>query len=261
MTEIERTVPIFQGGSPTWGYLEKSVLDELIADALDEYLYKQVQLQPLSHLFNATYTDNSTFWNKTLEGKHHFQGMRVRLQGFHLTEWMPSSPGRYYTHEAQASREQAGYYRGSEMREYKPDGKRFMVFGGIGSVRLAANLSNNTYFLGASSTGITHQGIPVILQEQQYLQIIQIIKNHGGCFTNLVGTLQIFPPHRRLIQYPQKIEKYYLALKSVEVIRPSRNDELLATVSIAFQRRSGDIGDKGWSFCSFNQILACLITA
>ncbi len=236
MDEIERSVPNFRGGNSDFLPLRRNELVELLADVLDTLLYRNIQPQLPSRPIVSTYRDNQTFWHEALSDDHRW-GTRVRLLGFHLIEWMPSAPGQYFTLNAKSLRNKAEYYYISDKGEYHPTGKRFMVEGGIGSVRLGAKVidSKNTFFLGASSTGISHQGIPIALYESEYHQVIQIIKEHGGCFTNLTGTLQKLPTELSLIQYDRQVPKLCLVLDDLEIIRPSLNSELLTTIAIAFQ--------------------------
>jgi len=207
MTEFERSVPQFRGGSISGENIDKNSFIELFADVFDTLLYQKLQAQSSSKSIDRAYTDNQTFWNDALKGLH-FQSMHLQLQGFHLTEWIPSAPGRYFTSDAEKSREEAQRYINPHFDEYLPVGKEYMVLGGVGSVRLKAKFINSksTYFLGASSTGISHQGIPIALLEAEYRQVIETIKNQGGCFANLVGTLQILPTSMALIHYDRKVD-------------------------------------------------------
>src|SRR5258707_281069 len=100
----------------------------------------------------------------------HFPEAYVSLKGFALTEWVPFAPGRYYTSQAIHDREFALQFVSRERDEYTPNGKISMVRGGIGTIRLAGKelAGHATYFLGASSSGITHQGIPIALTSDDY---------------------------------------------------------------------------------------------
>ncbi len=266
MTEIETSLPIFQGGNER--IVRPDDFVRLFADVFDTLLYKQLQLQSRPLTVDRTYTDNRTFWHDALRGLH-FQGMRIFLQGFHLTEWMPSAPGRYFTPNAEASRKEAQHYIAYGRAErYLPLGKLRMVLGGVGSVRLGAKAidSSIVYFLGASSTGISHQGIPVALPESEYRKAIQVIKERGGCSANLVGSLRALPTSMSIIHYDREIPRYCFFAEEVEVIRPSTEAELLTTVAIMFPSRYPTWDDKerdftkdgyttrfpkSWSFCSF----------
>lgn len=264
MIHIERSIPIFRG------VYERSLRERLIVllrDAFDLLLYKNLSSQSQPQTFDQTYTDNKVFWKDALAGRQ-FQSMRVRLENFHLTEWLPSAPGRYYLKQSEEKRKQAQKYIAETGRrqEYLPLGKQYMWLGGIGSVRLGAKIidSKSIYFLCASSTGISHQGIPVALTESQYRQVIQTIKEHGGCLVNLVGSLRLIDYSQSIIRHVRGIPKYCLFTESVSVIRPSLEKELLTTVAITFASErtyphkeftkagyTTILDCKHWSFCSF----------
>lgn len=145
-----------------------------------------------------------------------------------------------------------------------------MVLGGVGSVRLAAKYIDSKifYFLCASSTGISHQGIPLAMSESQYREVIPLINEHGGCLVNLVGSLQIFPSLINHVNYDVGISKYCFYVEDVEIKRVSLETELLTSIAIMFPSHYPTWGDeitsrkflgqelttdliKSWSFCSF----------
>jgi hypothetical protein len=231
--------------------INEEEITEVLADALDSGLYNKLRIQSSPRRVNKSYTDNETFWSDALQ-RQHFVSMRVRLEGFHLTEWIPSAPGRYFRPQAKRSRTEAEGLYLIERNEYLLDGKRFMMLGGVGSFRLGPRELNGKgyYFLGASSTGISHEGIPIALDELKYHQVIQKIKMYGGYKVTLVGTLQLLPLDMSPIQYDRDIPKYYLVLDDIEDAYPSPRLAVFATVAIAFQL-SQDIRRQGWSFCAF----------
>lgn len=126
MTEIEICLPVFRGINDR--IVSQNDFVRLLADFFDTLLYEQLQLQSRAFETDYTYTDNSKFWHDSLAGLH-FQGTRISLQSFHLTEWIPSAPGRYFTPEASKSRRKAQDYL-VPGKEYLPLGKLRMVLGG-----------------------------------------------------------------------------------------------------------------------------------
>lgn len=264
MAEIEQSLPIFRGVNDR--VVNRNDFVRLFADVFDTLLYEKLQIQTTSRPVDRSYTNNKIFWDEALN-KRLFQGLRVQLKGFHLTEWIPSAPGRYFTPNAHLLRESAQELYGAYGKpEYLPLGKNYMILGGVGSVRLKAKLldTNNTYILGASSTGISHQGIPVAMFESEYRQVMHIIRKYGGCYANLIGTIQILPVSTSLIQYDREIPRYCLFLEKIEIQRPSLTKELLITAAITFPSsyhsydrskfsRNGYPNDfeKSWAFCSF----------
>lgn len=268
MPDFERIHRFFRGGTrlngPSFGRLIRDDLLLLLADVFNLLLYKKIDSRPSSRPIDCIYTDNEMFWRDALNKKH-FQAMRIGLHGFHLMEWLPSAPGRYFTPHAPFSR------RVAETREYDPilgeylpDGKSHMVRGGIGSLRLGAKRigPDTMYFLGASSTGISHQGIPVVLHEMDYAQLIGTIHAYGGCVANVVGTLQIFQSSVMAqdnynLRYDQKVPRYCLVVDRVDTVRPSDTSILLATVAIIFPASiETTVFKKAWSYASFNPGLA-----
>lgn len=266
MEDFEKSQPAFQGSVHI-----KRAFGDAIADVFNTLVYKKLALSSpvqAQDEVDRTYTTNKTFWEESLNGRH-FESMRINLRGFHLTEWIPSSPGRYYMPDAARNRRMANDFLSSDVREvYAPRGKDEMVLGGVGSLRLRAKTieSQFTHFLGASSTGVTHQGIPLAMPDSTYRAVIQVIKEHGGCYANVYGSLRVLSLNNFMIRYWRQIPRYCLFVDDIEVIRPSSRDELIATVAIMFPT-SADISSdrdrlslegydssfkKLWSFCSFN---------
>jgi hypothetical protein len=133
-----------------------------------------------------------------------------------------------------------------------------MVRGGIGTVRLAEKSISGKYiyFLGASSTGIAHQGIPIALPLEEYRKVIHIIKDRGGCKVKLVGSLQTMTEDFPSLDFDEVIPRYCLFAEEVTVKKPSICNELLTTVAIMFTSTEGerhyDDIDKSWTFYSFH---------
>ena len=238
--------------------INRDDLIELLADAIDVATYGRSTLIESRGVVDYTYTDNQAFWTDALDRKL-LPGMRINLQRFHMIQWLPSAPGRYYASDAVKLRERAQSYlrqRGDVEVEYIPLGKGLMVLGGVGSVRLGERSvdSEKVYPLGASSTGISHQGIPIMLTQREYRKLIPYL-TEGGCLANLTGTLQIIPIGEQLIQYDRQTPKYILFVDQVKIIKSS--ERLLVTVAVTFSSESRDYyqyrkTDKLWSFCSFD---------
>ena len=239
----------------------------LFADFFDILLYK-FPPKPRPSTVDYSYKDNQSFWEDAIKGAH-FEEMRIHLRNFHLTEWLPSAPGRYFTEEAVQSRIEAKHFFDPTKGEYRPFGKLRMVLGGVGSLRLGAKLVDAAYthFLGASSTGVTHEGIPVAMSKEQFRCVIDPIKKNGGCITNLTGSLRVLPTSISTIQYDRDIPRYCFFVDEFDVIEPSSEDQLLANVAIMFPSKYYHYDDrenpelimggyttnmiKMWSFCSF----------
>lgn len=214
------------------------------------------------------FSTNEEFWSRMLSGKLH-EGSSIRLEGFHIMEWTPTSPGRYFTPEATAKRENAREFVSRNRNEYLPLGKQYMMLGGIGSCRLKGRIIDGNWysFLGASSTGISHQGVPLIVPEAEHSLVVDLLATSGGCYCNIVGQLRVMPPKLSLIQYKRNIPNYFLFVQSIDLLEPSPNNVLLATASVIYSgsydwhggreesfEMDGFTSEihKGWTFCSFN---------
>lgn len=243
------------------GFLGKRDIAKLLTDLFSLPLYQKIQTsgkssdQPLPLLM---YTDNQAFWQDAM-AKRHFQTMRVQLKHFHLLEWLPSAPGRYFTEAALLSRREADTDLDPMRDEYGLYGKYQMIQGGIGSFRLAAKRidTNQIYFLGATSTGVSHEGIPVALTETDYQHVIPCIHNYGGCLVDLEGTLQILQGASESLNarfsfcYDPGIPRYCLAVDHLRILQPSY-ENLIVTAAIAFSiDMSRSRSTKAWSFYAF----------
>jgi len=243
----------FNSGSSN---LNREEVVQLLGDALDLLVYNNGKDSENreDYPFPKNYYDNSNFWEYALNG-HLLEGMKVRLRNFHLMQWLPLAPGRYYTREATRKRlkAQSHIIQRGRGREYLPLGKELMFLGGIGSVRLGARTFNSrtVYLLGASSTGSSHQGIPVIVPEEEYQKVVPFLVK-GGCLTNLEGYLRIFPVKDSLIQYDRQIPRYAIFIDNVQTIKSS--EQLLVTVGVTFgfEDTRHEPTNKSWSFCSFD---------
>jgi len=263
MGAIERVNERFQGMNH--GEIRREDLLNIFLDIFDTIRYGNIAVVPAGHITDSTYLNNEMFWSDAKSNRH-FEGMRVALKGFHLTEWLPSSPGRYYTMKARKSRELAEHHVNHDRGEYNTLGKYSMILGGVGCVRLLSKdfRSDLIYFLCASSTGIAHQGIPIAITENAYRKAIQPIKEYGGCVADVVGTIRALPVLFPTLEYDPEIPKYCIFVESksdLNVIRDSNIDELLTTIAVTFsrpkhysneERRYGEIVyQKAWSFASF----------
>lgn len=262
---IERRYPHFQGGEENGQYIiRQDVAHELIT-ALSTVLYgKSNPSVPRPTTPDKTYMENKSYWRDALSDKH-FPGTVIVLEDFHLMEWLPFAPGRYYSENARYERRNATRQLSPSRNEYLPDGKRSMVRGGIGAIRLAEKIiGGETFcFLGATSTGVAHQGIPVALPIEEYRKVIPIIKERGGCRVNLVGTLRSLSDNIPSLRYGEGIPRFCLFVEEIKLLTVSELP-LLTTVAIMYNspieprsrwdaRRDDDprVVGKSWTFCSF----------
>lgn len=141
-----------------------------------------------------------------------------------------------------------------------------MVRGGIGTIRLGEKLvrGRTLYFLGASSTGVAHEGVPVAMSADQYRRVVPIIKDLGGCRATLVGTLTSMMDEMPTLRFDAPVPRYCFLAEEVQPTAAFYADELVTTVAVMFtsseeshfRDRSHQIdpriANKSWTFCSFH---------
>ena len=146
----------------------------------------------------------------------------VHLENFWLSEWMPLRPGLYHTNKARERRKDAQHHviagpggREAYRRDFEsllgrpvdpalldrfgapyshvfdPYGKKALVDGGFGCVRLRQHRMGGglTWFMGASSTPVAHEGMPVALSERHYSEVVHRVADEGKGWpiTSLAG--------------------------------------------------------------------------
>lgn len=234
-------------------------LIEVLIDALLNASYKSVSQSTVITTSSQyeEYTDNESFWRDALSQKL-YPGKRIKLKDFHIIEWLPFSPGCFFTPTAIQARKDALILWQDKLQEYSPNGKASMISGGIGSIRLAEKIvdENTIYFLGVSSSGISHEGIPIVLKSTCYNQIIELIKTHGGSKATLLGYLKQLPGNIISLNYAQGIPRYCFCTEEILSPKPSENNSLLVTVAIMFLTHPEKYinlssRNHSWSYCSF----------
>jgi len=248
----------FRGGEGDGRALEEYDVVKILNDTLKTILYGKVYPKGIPNQVDRSYFDNVSFWKDALSSQH-FPSAYIVLYDFHLLEWLPFSPGRYFTRNAENERRRAASKFSYKRYEYLPGGKGSMVRGGIGTIRLAEKNINGSKiaFLGASSTGIAHQGIPIAFPWEEYQKVIPIIKESGGCQVKLVGSLQTMTEDFPSLNYDENIPRYCLFAEEVIVKRASTHNELLTTIAIMFTAKQETRyyrgkREKSWTFCSFH---------
>ena len=201
-------------------------------------------------------SDNREFWD---EAGHFAEGQHILLSSFHVTEWMPASPGRYLTASARMEREKAKQFWAGD--EYLPLGKFGMILGGIGTVRLASKRTKFgvLHFLSATSSGDSNQGVPMCMPPEVHRQIVDSIKDYGGVVCDIAGTIQVLDRSIDRITFDRGIPRYVVLVDDVRVIRPSRPGSVRATASVLYggacreyERHYRSDRALGWSFAYFD---------
>ena len=239
----------------------------LFADLFSLAGYARSTYRKMSWSWKKGYSNNLEFWNDVLAGRLP-EGKRVTLKDFFVTAWVPTSPGLYFTPEAAEARVTAGEYYSEETDEYLQLGKNAMVLGGVGSVRLKSRSihDDRCHFLSASSTGVSHEGMPLVTKHTRFADL-DLLNNAGGFKAHIQGTLWSLPEELKLIRHAGGVPKYYLFVDRMDVERPCEPEEALATVAVMYPTsrepyvpgndgtRRGDYRNllsKGWTFCSFD---------
>lgn len=254
-----------KSGINDWCVKRKHVR-QLVTDVIDTSTFSSCNANSeiTENQFTAkTYSDNRKLWEDLLSGKVG-QGESLLLDGCHLLDWMPSCPGRYFTPEATKSREEALLYWSDDEEEYFPLGKLGMVLGGVGSVRLAPRdvPGGKACFFGATFSGISHEGIPVVVPIEHGKQLLQSIRSQGSCFGSVSGTLWPLPVEHSPIKFDRGIPKYYMFSDNIKIYSANQNHKCNVTISITFDSEtcgvSIPLGDfrfrsqKSWCFASFD---------
>lgn len=117
------------------------------------------------------FNSNFDYWNDVFE-RNIFNGMKIRLSGFHILEWLPQFPGIIHKRESKELIRMAYKYGNKKIIndriiEFDPDGKGMFIKAGYGSLRFGTKLvrGNEYFLLSGTSTGESHEGIPLILNQ------------------------------------------------------------------------------------------------
>lgn len=186
--------------------------------------FSSADTTPLTN-FAVEFTEDSAFWRNLLDDDDATDNCRVKLNDFILTEWLPLRPGRFHTGEAEYARREAlsnclirpddatappplrkavidgvlgrlnnsvSTYEPPFVQIFDPNGKMGMIDGGIGCIRLKPlpEQSPFRWLMGATSSGVVHEGLIVALDDYQHDRIISDVKKHGGLRCTVSGRLR-----------------------------------------------------------------------
>lgn len=245
--------------------LDKREFAQLLADAFDNMLYNTIESDKDNenrwNRNDKTYYSNSSYWKETLLD-YNYIGQTIVLNDFAVIEWLPSSPGLFFTAKAENARRKAEQYFNPEYDEFLPIGKLEMIMGGVGSVRLGSERISNRdrYFMCATSNGASHEGIPLIMDRNIYLQMIDEVKTRGYCNGNITGTIEILHTEKSVITFDREIPKYCLLVKDFGHINEEAK-KISVTVAAAFQsdefrsyRKTVEMmrDNFAWTYCTFD---------
>jgi len=88
-------------------YVERNDIVDFLKSHLNTFLYSQIDEKIQNrNKPDKIFNNNSDFWRHILNNECHPEQI-IKLQKFHLTEWIPISPGLFYTEEAERGRKAA----------------------------------------------------------------------------------------------------------------------------------------------------------
>lgn len=174
-----------------------------------------------------------------------------------LGEWLPLSPGRYFTREGRVSRRRARKYFDAKHDEFIPLGKLGMILGGVGTCRLTTKRigDRQAHILCATSNGICHQGIPIIIEYGSAAKVISSIAEKGGARVSISGRVSVLSTGESPLSYDLVIPRCYLLADSIKIHPNINSVDLLATISVLFSDtrvEAEGLSGKVWSFASFD---------
>lgn len=202
-------------------------LEYEFADFLDRYIQNRGLLRTdykeMAGYKHTIYVAEERFWSDVLEEKL-FETQRIELQNFTLTEWIPMSPGQYHTSEGKMAREDALHFVKYSRHDdvvLDPYGKLRMVQGGVGCLRLSSKNvgSDRLHFLGANSSGITHQGIPVAIPEYIYSdRVASLLRRRNAVVCDIQGHIRYWSPRDSLpFQSNRNLPRIYILVTGISV--------------------------------------------
>jgi hypothetical protein len=148
--------------------------------------------------FDRTFYSNESIWRDILDEKLIRTDINITLDSFFLFQWFPRTPGLFHTSAGRKAREEARSHiisTDNDLTVYDPYGKRSMLEGGIGNLRLKPiPLSDSEYyFVSASSTAEAHEGVPVAIPSILFNQHIDEIVERGAVARKITGKIVTIP--------------------------------------------------------------------
>ena len=129
MPELERSRAFSGSGVSAGDFAEH------FCESLNTISYTHLPAKEKITEETQVYKDNESFWSNISD---HLEGEPVYLKEFHLTQWIPRSPGTYFLPKSKEKREQGSMYLSDGV--YLPAGKEAMALSGLGSIRLMSKV-------------------------------------------------------------------------------------------------------------------------
>lgn len=245
------------GGS---NYLDDQTIKKQLEGILETGNYqkaiKQIQETGRPSKTDNYYSSNFDYWNGIFCREIH-PGFRIQLNGFHVLEWLPVYPGLVHQEESQNylknTIKNANKRIVNDIIEYDPGGKAAFVKAGFGSIRFATKIirGREYFLLSASSSGVSHEGIPMIVEKPIYKKLIPEIKKGFGVFADLIGEIIVVPNSENSILNWQRIPSYYFLLEKAFVKRPSLEGETTISIAATYRSTNEEVWRSKWTFIQF----------
>lgn len=199
-------------------------------------------INPPQRHHDKIFHSNNSIWEETIYRMLHSDNY-IKLESFFLFEWIPRSPGLYYTEDARNARRDA--QQNIEAVEngvviYNPYGKASMLDGGIGNYRLKpCKIEGADYFLmSASSEGICHEGFPVAVPSDLYSKWINEIVDRGTVVCTLIGHLKFIPDELDTLYHGYRdVPQLYLLVEDITTPAHPKSrgmEDLRVSVAVTF---------------------------
>ena len=183
---------------------------------------------------------NNAIWEALISNQLKRTDLNIILDSFFIFEWIPRSPGLYYTEEGQRARKEASsriISIDNKIVVYDPYGKQSMLDGGVGNIRIKPIMleGNEYHFMTASANGVCHEGVPVAIPSKLYNDIIEEISGRGVVVRDLIGKLKLVPDElTNLYRGIREVPKCYIKVESLtKASNPSRSGSVDLNVSVA----------------------------
>jgi hypothetical protein len=240
-----------------------------LKDYFDIVLFSRLKTEKNKDQKDQVIINNSEFWNHAFTSKL-YAGQVIKLQNFKILEWIPISPGLFHTEFARRERDEAliRHFENerkkgngkieSHIIELRPGDKRSMVKGGIGSLRLGPKkIGNNLkHIMCASSNGVSHEGIVVLLESEHYGSVISEIKAKKNPTVNITGRIMLLPEELSLIsnKFYGEVPKFYIEVEELELLKNENPNQGLVSVAITYAREEEikRYDAFSYSFCQFS---------
>jgi len=240
-----------------------------LKDYFDIALFSKLKTTKNESLNDLIFFHNNDFWSQALVSNI-YAGQIIKLQNFKMLEWIPNSPGLFHTRFGRDERERAfeRHFENERRKgnrqieqhfiELRPGDKRSMVKGGIGSLRLGPKKidGNLKYIMCATSNGVSHEGIVVLLESEHYSDIISEIRTNKNPTVNITGRIMILPKELSLIsnEYNREVPKFYIEVEEIELLKNDNPNQGIVSVAITYanEEEIKQYDAFSYSFCQFS---------